>query len=201
MYKLCDDKQFSNLYEDIEKSMQRWAKVQATSSKICAANMAVFHTFPTLHLNSLRRLETNKMNHHAIYEKFGVNLDKKKDKAFRSQDMSRWEINNPDPKLLQNREEAFKAMFPKDNAELETLKNNYYFMVNQCYKEIKRTNRYDMFNTLNNYTKMSERIKDNIYEHLQIWTDFEMKYKDAEFPPEKDDIYAPQITEPIIVNK
>jgi hypothetical protein len=85
--------------------------------------------------------------------------------------------------------DLFIAMFPRDKEELSTLKDNYYFFINQCYKEIRRSNRLEMFATNSQYIKFSSRMKEKLYEDLQIWTDFEMRYKEENFPFSKDDIY------------
>jgi hypothetical protein len=146
-----------------------------------------------LHFSSLQRLEGSQTTHHAAYYKAAANLQKKKERAFKIGDISKWEMSAEDirrgKELLENKEEAFKAMFFKDQEQVETLKDNHYFFVNQCYKEIRRTNRYEMLSTHINYMKLCDRIKAKLYEDLQIWTDFEMKYKEEKFPPEKNDIY------------
>jgi hypothetical protein len=46
-----------------------------------------------------------------------------------------------------------------------------------------------MLATLTNYVKNSDLVKSCLYEDLQIWTDFEMKYKEEKFPIENDNIY------------
>ena len=81
------------------------------------------------------------------------------------------------------------AMFFRDQEEISGLKDNYFFFINQCYREIRRTNRYEMLATLTNYVKNSDLVKSCLYEDLQIWTDFEMKYKEEKFPIENDNIY------------
>jgi hypothetical protein len=158
VYKLTDDVNFSNLFQDIDTMMTRWREVNETMTKTCASNLAMFHTFPTLHMNSLKRLENNKITHHTIYEKTAVALEKKKERAFKIKDITKWDLSTEDMKrgseLLDNREEAFKAMFYKEQEEADSLRDTYYFFINQCYKEIRRTNRYEMLNTHNNYIKL-----------------------------------------------
>ena len=81
-------------------------------------------------------------------------------------------------------------MFYKDQEEIDSLRDTYYFFINQCYREIRRTNRYEMLATLTNNVMSCDKIKSCLYEDLQIWTDFEMKYKEEKFPIENDNIYS-----------
>lgn len=103
-------------------------------------------------------MEGNKNFHQSTYEKAYLALDRKREKAFRLKDISKWELKIEDLRrskdLLDNKDEAYKAMFPKDQAELRMLKDNYHFFINHSYKEIRRTNRYDMLNTHVNYIKL-----------------------------------------------
>lgn len=158
MYKLSDNKQFSHLYEDIQETFSRWAKVQRQTADSVAINLAVFHSFPIQHIMSLRNLESAKIQHQSCYEKAVFNLEKKKEKAFRSKDITKWELNIEDIKrgkeLLDNKKQAYKAMFYQDQDELRLLKDTYHFYINQCYREIRRVNRYDMMSTHINYIKL-----------------------------------------------
>ena len=112
MYKFSDNFQYSKLYENIETMYSRWAQVQEDTAKISAGN-ALFHTFPTEHVNSLKNLEANKIFHQTNFERAVVNLDKKRERAFRSRDFTRWELKAEDVKrakeLLDNKEEAYKG--------------------------------------------------------------------------------------------
>ena len=47
-----------------------------------------------------------------------------------------------------------------------------------------------MFSTLNNFQYFWDRIKDCFWEELQVWGDFQMKYKAETFPIEKDDYFS-----------
>lgn len=193
VYKLSDDMNFSKLYEDIEIMFNRWSNVQKDTASIVAKNLALFHSFPMEHLQSLKNLEAAKMQHQATYEKAAYALDKKKERAFKSRDLSKWEMKASDmarsKELIDNKKEAYKAMFFVETDQLRQLRDTYRYFINQTYREIRRTNRYDMIDTHVNYIKMWDRIKNTLYEDLQIWTDFEMKYKEETFPPERDDIY------------
>lgn len=76
-------------------------------------------------------------------------MKNKKEKAFKSKDIAKWELNSEDlvrvKTLMENKAAAYKAMFPRDNLELITHRDNYYFVANYCYSEIRRNNRYNMF--------------------------------------------------------
>lgn len=50
-----------------------------------------------------------------------------------------------------------------------------------------------MFDTSKYFIKFSDRLKVSLYEDLQIWTEFEMKYKEEKFPRETDNIYADKV--------
>lgn len=63
MYKYTDNKQFSQLYGDIEQTLARWANVQRQTADTVAINLAVFHSFPVQHIMSLRNLESAKIQH------------------------------------------------------------------------------------------------------------------------------------------
>jgi len=135
MYKLCDCKQFSKLYSDIQNSFERWSAVQNNLTKAISSNLASFYTIPTLHLNALKRLETVKQSYQSLFEKSDSYLEKKKERAFKSRDFMKWELSSDDLKrskdLLEDKAEAWKAMFPRESIENNNLKNNYFFVANK----------------------------------------------------------------------
>jgi len=69
MYKLCDNHQFSRLYSDVQETMDKWSIVNNTNAGIAHENLALFHSFPALQLNSLKKLENVKLSFQSIYEK------------------------------------------------------------------------------------------------------------------------------------
>ena len=112
MYKLSDNNEFSKLYVDIQSMFDKWAIAQNNLTKIVSTNLTSFYSLPTLHLNSLKRLDQVKQNFQSIYEKGTVALQKKKEKAFASRNIQTWQLVIEDLKrtkeLLDDKEEAYK---------------------------------------------------------------------------------------------
>ena len=193
MYKLWHNKQFAKLYTDIQNTFDRWSTAQNNQIKVVSHYLTSFFSIPTLHLTALKRLDSVKQSYQSQFEKANTNLEKKKEKAFTSKNSSSWDLSVDDIKrtkdLLEDKVAAFKAMFPRESLEVANLKNNYYFIANKWYHEIRRVNRYHMFNTAENFVKLSQKNKDLIGEYKEIWTDFETKYDKSTFPIENDDFY------------
>mmetsp|Transcript_33651 Transcript_33651/g.38707 ORF Transcript_33651/g.38707 Transcript_33651/m.38707 type:complete len:180 (+) Transcript_33651:1258-1797(+) len=161
MYKLCDSKHFSQLCAEIEEMLLKWSTAQNHYSEICKKNLAEFFTYPSNHISALKRLESEKLYHQQLFEKFSSQLEKKKDKAFKAREVTKWDLSTDDLKrheeLLNDKTAAFKVMFPRDNHELTNLQNNYYFLANYCYSEIRRTNRSEMLRTRQNFVEFCEK--------------------------------------------
>lgn len=166
IYRITDDAQFSKIYGDINITLRKWSTIINNVGNVCASNLALFHSYPNLHMNALKKLDANKVKFQGIFEKAALNLDRKKEKCFKSGDVSKWELSVEDLQrvrtLVTNKDEAYKAMFYKESQDLVVLRDNYMFFVNQCYNEFRRVNRYEMFGTLDNYQKFCERLKDCI---------------------------------------
>ena len=135
MYKLSDNLEFSKLYIDIQGMLEKWSLTQTNLTKIVSSNLASFYTLPTLHLSSLKRLDQVKQNYQSSYEKLTVNLQKKKEKAFSMKQTQTWQLSVEDLKrmkeLLEDKDEAYKAMFPGETKEATYAKNNYFFVANK----------------------------------------------------------------------
>lgn len=123
--------------------------------KFVANKLAIFHTFPTLEIAALKRLESVKLRFQNTFERTAINLDRKKEKSFKAKDVARWELSSSDltkaRSLVNDKEAAYKAMFPRESQELVGHRDNFFFFVNQCYNEIRRSNRYEIFWTLKTY--------------------------------------------------
>ena len=93
--------------------------MQEDTAKISAGS-ALFHTYPTEHINSLKTLEANKILHQTNYERAMMNLDKKRERAFKSKDFTKWELKAEDVKrakdLLNDKTAAYKGKFGVVNA-------------------------------------------------------------------------------------
>lgn len=135
MYKLSDNNEFSKLYTDIQNMFDKWAIAQNNLTKTISTNLTSFYALPTLHLNSLKRLDQVKQNFQSIYEKGAVALQKKKEKAFATRNIQTWQLQIEDLKrskeLLDDKEEAYKVMFPHETKEMLYAKHNYYFIANK----------------------------------------------------------------------
>ena len=191
MYKLSDNYDFSKLYVDVQSMLDKWSVAQTNLTKIVSSNLTTFYSLPTLHLNSLRRLDQVKQTYQSNYEKLTVNLQKKKEKAFSIRNTQTWQLSIDDLKrvkeLLDDKEEAYKAMFPGETKEALYAKHNYYFIANKCYNEIRRENRVHMVNTHENFLRLSHKMKDLLLEYKIIWDEFETKYENKTFPIENDE--------------
>lgn len=69
----------------------------------------------------------------------------RKEKLFRSQDISRFGFDGPQDdlirrkdELLEDKERAFRFMLSKDSQELETQREELFFYSNQCLSEVRR---------------------------------------------------------------
>ena len=196
MYKLWNNKQFAKLYTDIQNTFDRWSTTQNNQTKIISHYLSSFYSIPTLHLSALKRLDNVKQSYQTQFEKSNINLEKKKEKAFAAKNTSTWELSIDDIKrtkdMLEDKVAAFKAMFPRESLEVTNLKNSYYFVANKWYHEIRRVNRYHMFNTAENFVKLSQKSRDLTKEYNEIWNDFEAKYDKSTFPIEIDDYFNNQ---------
>jgi hypothetical protein len=72
----------------------------------------------------------------------------KKEKLFKSKDLSKWGAFPPEnahlqeklkDELLRNKEKAFNYMMPKETNDLDEKREELSFFTNQCWEEIRRT--------------------------------------------------------------
>ena len=118
------------------------------------------------HLKNYNNFIDSKINNSkSIYERSKENLNNLKEKHFKEKDISNWEIENINNynkiHLLEDKNLAFKLMFPKKTKEVEYLKYFYKYYLNEF---------------LNNYENLKiNHIKELIY----ILKEFNFKNNDA----------------------
>ena len=118
------------------------------------------------HLKNYNNFINSKVNNSkSIYERSKENLNNIKEKHFKEKDISNWEIENINNynkiHLLEDKNLAFKLMFPKKTKEVEYLKYFYKYYLNEF---------------LNNYENLKiNHIKELIY----ILKEFNFKNNDA----------------------
>lgn len=67
-------------------------------------------------------------------------------------------------------------MLPKETEQLKKLKDNYIFLTNQCYREMKRNNRVDAFEACDQFIALSKKFRENLGETSSVWGGFEKCY-------------------------
>lgn len=122
----------------------------------------------------MEQLHTLKNNFTQNYLKWESVLVKKKDKLFQAGNASKWELSEEDKKreeeLKKDKEAAFKAMLPRETARLNHLKMNHLMLSTQCYNEVRRSNKYDMELTKQNYRTIGNRLDEILKEEMETVT-------------------------------
>ena len=99
-------------------------------------------------------------NYQRIYEKKNQLLKSKKEKLWKTRDVSKWELPQdclPDTnKYIQDLSLAMNVMLPTETREVDNSKQDYLLMLNQVYHEVKRSNLYDMKLAQTRYKEYTE---------------------------------------------
>lgn len=95
--------------------------------------------------DSMKELHSIKESLRTQYIKMDKQLAEKKEKLFKSRDLYKWggfkdnlELQKLQDMLLNNKEKAFGYMMPKETAEVEHKREEYFFYSNQCWDEVRR---------------------------------------------------------------
>lgn len=185
MFRTCHSNNMGNLYRTIEELNKKWSRFNKEYANIVNKHYIDFYKYLTLEHGSLNELNDLKTSFTTKYQAFESNLTKQKEKLFKSGYTAKWELSPEDAKneeaLKTNKEKAFAAMLPRDTIKCEFLKINHLVMTNQWYNEVRRSNRYDLFLTRDNYIAVSDKIKNIAASERDLWTNFDIKYQNELF--------------------
>ena len=130
-----------------------WLSKMSTGTGNHIANLGdLFKVYLGSHLKyhmseheSFRELQTLRESVKQTFIKKERHLIERKERLFKSQDISRWGFEGPQDdlirrkdELLQDKEKAFRYMLTKESQELETFREELFFYSNQSLAEVRR---------------------------------------------------------------
>ena len=143
--------------------------------------MANFYQLYSIRHEPIQEMSKIKELHKANLNKVEPKLLEKKEKLFKTKDVSKWELEKEAQKyakgLVENKELALELMLPRETAEVQKLKDRYVFFTNQCLREVKRTNENDTEEGREQFKTISRTMQEVNGKRREVWTRFEKEFE------------------------
>lgn len=132
LYEMGNSKPIAQVYQDMSEHFKKWSKEMHTQAKTSLQYLPQFFNYSSLEHISYKDMYAK---HQYLLNKYvtkSTDLNIKKEKLFKAGKPEKWEMTEENLKrthdLVENKEEAFAAMLPKESKIVSDYEDSYMYL-------------------------------------------------------------------------